>query len=147
MNKYKGFTLIELLVVVAIIGMLATTTVVALNNVRQWSRDTKRTADIRQFGVALALYFGDTGLYPVEPAGVVLGSSNYSCFDEDGFVAICDAGGKTYIGVVPKNPTPGGTDYIYTSADGTTYTISITLEKGVGDYSAGFYTFGPSGVE
>ena len=47
MQKRSGFTLIELLVVVAIIGLLATLSVVSFNNAQVRARDSKRVADVR----------------------------------------------------------------------------------------------------
>jgi len=49
---------------VAIIGLLATISVVALNNARAKARDTKRVADIKQIQTALEMYFNDAGSYP-----------------------------------------------------------------------------------
>jgi len=144
--KKRGFTLIELLVVIAIIGLLSTLAVVALNNARQKSRDAKRVSDVKQISTALELYFADNNGYPVAAVAIVLGSTNYDCFDEDGFVAACDVGGTTYMGVVPANPLPNGADYSYLSADGTDYTLSFELEGATGGLSAGVATASPSGI-
>jgi len=145
-NK-KGFTLIELLVVIAIIGLLSTLAVVALNNARQKSRDAKRVSDIKQVQTALELYFADQNAYPAG-SGSTLGGASALCFDEDGFVAACDAGGTTYMGAVPANPSPGGTAYTYTQGgSGTTYTVTFTLESGTGGLTATLHTASPSGIQ
>lgn len=144
--KKRGFTLIELLVVIAIIGLLSTLAVVALNNARQKSRDAKRVSDVKQVSTALELYFADNNGYPTAATAIVLGGASYDCFDEDGFVAACDAGGTTYMGLVPTNPTPNGTDYTYTSADGTDYTLTFTLEGNTGGLVLGLATASPSGI-
>ena len=64
-NKNKrAFTLIELLVVMAIIALLASIVLIALNNARMKARDAKRVADLDQLHTALAMYYGDNGQYP-----------------------------------------------------------------------------------
>lgn len=159
MNK-KGFTLVELLVVIAIIGVLSTLAVVSLNNARQKSRDAKRVSDIKQVQTALELYFADVNTYPVQGATgteITLGGAAALCFDEDGFVAACDALGTTYMGQVPSNPTPGGTAYLYHSTDsagadcttGTcmSYKITFTLEGNVGSLVFGLREAGPGGIQ
>jgi len=60
----RGFTLIELLVVIAIIGLLASIILASLNNARIKARDTKRIADLRDFQLALELYYNTNNHYP-----------------------------------------------------------------------------------
>lgn len=59
-----GFTLIELLVVISIIGLLASVVLVALNNARMKSRDTRRLADMTQIQKALEIYYNKYNGYP-----------------------------------------------------------------------------------
>jgi prepilin-type N-terminal cleavage/methylation domain-containing protein len=59
-----GFTLIELLVVIAIIGLLASIILASLNNARIKARDAKRIADLRDFQLALELYYSTNNHYP-----------------------------------------------------------------------------------
>lgn len=163
-SRAKGFTLIELLVVIAIIGLLSTLAVVSLNNARQKSRDAKRVADIKQVQTALELHYADQNGYAVEGAAVALGDANNKCLDEDGptsgFVAACDAGGTTYMGQVPKNPTPalsGSPNYSYISRDGAgaacaaapcaSYSIDFGLEGSVGDLATGTHVATPNGIQ
>src|SRR3989344_5524675 len=145
-KQRKGFTLIELLVVLAIIGLLSTLAVVSLNNARQKSRDSKRLSDIKQVQTALELYFSDVGTYPVEAAAVVLGSANeVTLSSTNGFAAT--AAGTTYVGKVPSNPTPNGADYSYTSADGSTYAITFSIEGATGGLAEGAHSASPSGIQ
>lgn len=59
-----GFTLIELLVSISIILLLSTIAMVAVNNIRTDSRNTKRRADLKQIAQALELYYDMHGDYP-----------------------------------------------------------------------------------
>ncbi len=148
-NK-KGFTIIELLIVIAIIGLLATISLVALNGARQKGRDAKRIGDIRQIQVALELYFNDNNSYPiVAEGGVVLGQTSAAKLCNGGFVAIDTVCTRTYMGLVPSNPQPNGADYLYESegtGTGSSYTIGFTLEDSTGSYSMGTHIASPEGI-
>lgn len=147
-NK-KGFTIIELLIVIAIIGLLATISIVALNGARQKGRDAKRVGDIRQLQTALELYFNDQNSYPVVTGTLVLGSANAAKLCNTGFVSAATACTRTYMGIVPSNPTPGGDNYTYASTGASTttlYTIGFSLEDSTGAYSAGTHTASQDGI-
>lgn len=141
MNKNKkGFTLIELLVVVAIIGLLATLSIVALNNARARARDARRVADVKQIQTALELYYNDQGTYP--PAVTV-----------NTAIATGTNPLVTYMAIVPKNPTPidgtctGWTEYVYTSQDSArSYTLTYCLGSATGGIVAGIGTATPAGI-
>ena len=152
----KGFTLIELLVVIAIIGLLSTLAVIALNSARQKSRDSKRAADIKQVMTALELYFADQNGYPsTSGAAQTLGADggNYKSLCSTGFSAT-SCTGTTYMGLVPKAPTPqdgsclaANNNYSYTSADGTSYSITFCIGTQTGDLVAGLHTASPNGIQ
>jgi prepilin-type N-terminal cleavage/methylation domain-containing protein len=134
MNK-KGFTLIELLVVVAIIGLLATLSIVALNNARARARDARRVADIKQIQTALELYYNDFGTYPT---GNIISLGTI-------------ASGTVYMAKVPAAPTPAdgsctATSYTYTGA-ATTYALTYCLGNATGGIPAGVGTATPSGIK
>lgn len=142
MNK-RGFTLIELLVVVAIIGLLSTLAVVALGNARKKANDAKRVSDVKQLQTALELYYTDNNAYPTTDGPVDLGDATHACLNSDGFAA---TGCLTpYMGLVPTGP--GSSEYyVYTSADGSTYSITVELEVGAGNFAEGDITATPSGI-
>ncbi|MEK7188919.1 MAG: prepilin-type N-terminal cleavage/methylation domain-containing protein [Patescibacteria group bacterium] len=145
--KRQGFTLIELLVVIAIIGVLSTLAVVSLNNAREKSRDAKRVSDIKQVQTALELYFVDNNAYPVG-TGAVLGGASAQALSDAGFTASGGVTGTTFMGQVPSNPTPGGTNYAYTQTQsGVSYTVTFTLENQTGALAQGAHTASPSGIE
>jgi prepilin-type N-terminal cleavage/methylation domain-containing protein len=74
-NNKKGFTLIELLVVVAIIGLLASVVLGAVNSGRTKARDAQRKSDIRQIVIALELYYDTYGVYPTASGATAPGAS------------------------------------------------------------------------
>jgi len=134
MIKKKGFTLIELLVVVAIIGLLATLSIVALNTARAKARDARRVADIKQIQTALELYYNDQGVYPGTAASLT----------------------PTYMATVPLAPVPsndgncaaGVTAYTYTMTDSNrSYNLSYCLGAATGGLTAGIGTATPAGIK
>lgn len=144
-KKYQGFTLIELLVVVAIIGLLSTLSILALNTARARARDAKRVADVKQIQTALEMYFNDVGAYP----SVVTTTQPIA------------NGASVFLRAVPAPPTPiDGTvcaslaaiqpDYTYvytpTSGLGGTYTIKYCLGAAVNSIAAGMNTATPAGI-
>ena len=152
----SGFTLIELLVVIAIIGLLSTLAVVALNSARQRSRDAKRVSDIRQVQTALELAFSETNNYPTAASpGITLGNATNKVLCNESGAATFRADSTTapacttiYMGLVPANPTPGGLDYVYTSAAGSgTYSITFTLEGATGQLGSGANCANQNGIQ
>ncbi len=59
MDKQRGFTLIELLVVIAIIAILMAILMPALQRVKEQAREMTCRANLRQYGIAQALYLDD----------------------------------------------------------------------------------------
>lgn len=119
MKKHlQAFTLIELLVTIAIIGVLSTLSLVAVNSVRESGRDAKRKTDIETIRAALELYKADAGVYPAALPAV---GASLTSID----------GTKVYLSVVPDDPSTGR-DYLYTVSSGK-YFLCAALEGGTGD--------------
>ena len=141
MSQRKGFTLIELLVVVAIIGLLAAMSVIALNSARGKARDARRLGDVKQIQTALELYFNENSFYP-PTASVVPGQPI--------------ASGTVFMAKVPNNPKPvdgsptcpNVDSYVYTrtGTGGSSYTISYCLGSATGGLAAGAATATPAGL-
>ena len=144
MQKKKGFTLIELLVVVAIIGLLATLSIVALNTARAKARDAKRVGDIKQIQTALELYYNDNSGYPTAVITTVGAIATNSVI---------------YMSKVPSAPTPfdnasgtacNATNNLYAYAaqnNNTSYTITYCLGAPTGNLTAGLSTATPAGLD
>ncbi len=70
-SNNHGFTLIELLIIIAIVGLLATMAVTALNGARAKARDAKRVAEFNQIEKAMAFYYDKYSSYPGNMSGTV----------------------------------------------------------------------------
>jgi prepilin-type N-terminal cleavage/methylation domain-containing protein/prepilin-type processing-associated H-X9-DG protein len=75
-GRPRGFTLIELLVVVAIIAILLSILLPALNGARRNARGTKCSANLRSVGTAFSVYLAENNavyppsyVYPHSPSG------------------------------------------------------------------------------
>src|SRR5690349_14220773 len=125
-TRTAGFTLIELLIVIAIIGLLATIAMVAINGARAKARDNKRVTDLKQTQKALEFSYEPGSGYPVVSNPTTLGAAGTQVLCAKGavvhFVADQSAGncdtGKVFMGLVPSNPDPNGAPYTYVSTDG-----------------------------
>jgi len=130
-KKYKGFSLIEILVVVALIVILATITIVAINPAKNFrdTRNAQRSADIMQILNAVTQYtseqnhsisnltFGGVAISTDcdDPTNIVTGATPLSAFED----LLVDE----YIVSIPRDPLqPAGGD--------TGYQICITGTSG-----------------
>lgn len=120
-NKKRGFTLIELLIVIAVLGVLATVTLVIINPARQLAkaRDSERRTHL--FSILSAVYNynaehsgalpdtdGDpeTSNFPVTPTciGTGAGCFNLASAGEDGDTIV-----PVYLPSIPQDPKTGDT--------------------------------------
>ncbi len=161
------------MVVIAIIGLLASVVLLALNSARAKSRDAKRVADARQMQSALELYFNDCNQYPVVAAATVIetmklqqgtaAAAGGNCSGTTGFVAGGGTpSGTAYISQIPVAPLPadnpsGSTactnaissnkyTYSSTGTGGSGYNLKFCLGGTTGGLSAGMATASEAGI-
>jgi prepilin-type N-terminal cleavage/methylation domain-containing protein len=126
MRLSKGFTLIELLTVIAIIGILASIVLVSLSAAEAKGRDAKRISDVKNIQLALAEYYNDNGMYPLNIYGT-------------GTTPPAEGLAPTYMATVPLDPKDNTTEYSYapitstgtnncTTHPPTAYHLGTTLE-------------------
>jgi len=105
-KHHKGFTLIELLVVMAIIAVLVTLIVAAINIARRASRDTTRRNNVTGVKAALEEYFAQNKMYP----GVVpVGSTNYVPISSIGANATEQTRFRNILEDIIRDPNSSGT--------------------------------------
>ncbi|GEM_PF-2434045 len=129
--------------VIAIIGLLASISVIALNTARAKARDTKRVADVKQISTALELYFNDAGRYPT--AAEFTTGSLYSTSTN---------GTTTYMATVPLAPDPpdgncsqANNNYNYVETEnGAGYQLVFCLGGRTGSLNSNCVQASPTGM-
>lgn len=140
--KSKAFTIIEILVVTTIIALLVAAVAISYSQLSKQSRDAKRKTDLENIRAALEMYRSNnsSSLYPLT------NEVDVSCSSTTGIVD----GSITYLSKNPKDPKCDTSSYYYSSTDGTTYTLSSSLETDTTNCGANCITtcnisFGPYG--
>ena len=139
----RGFTLIEIIVVIAVIGILATLTVVGFSRVQQEGRDAKRSSSAAVITEALEKYFDQNGEYPscsaLQAAGTQVTANTLQGIATETLIAPQAASGQTN-SIKCTTLTLAGDDFFEYQGDGSddctgnvsclSYTLRYKSESG-----------------
>lgn len=126
MTLKRGFTLIEVAVAVAIIGVLATLTLVTFNAQQAKARDSARASKVSIISSALEHYYENNGEYPSVRAMV----NSYAGNTGDAVASLLSITEKSVL-VMPK-ASSGTTNSIATTA-GTNDQIAYVAQSTIGN--------------
>lgn len=119
-KKESGFTLLELLIVIVIIGILALLIIPNISSAPKKARDTQRKTDLRATQKALEEYFVSNQAYPTVATATVITTA----------LTDLSAGAAAPLKTIPSDPkNVSPYQYLYTSTDGQTYTLTACLEN------------------
>ncbi|MBU1132569.1 type II secretion system GspH family protein [Patescibacteria group bacterium] len=152
-KNQRGFSLVEILIVLAIIGLILTVFVFALNANQKDVRDLKRAGDIQSLRTAMALLKNETGFY--ERAYCDLGAVNLCSQKQDSEMArfipqlqtMVDPSGSLTSCADKAACESSDCNYTFTKMEIDDYEIRFHLERGVDDLPVpGCYAATPIGI-
>ncbi len=119
-KKYQGFSLIEILVVVALIIILATITLVAINPGKNFrdTRNAQRSADVTQILNAVTQYTSEEG-NSISAFGTITNCTTGTSSIGTAGINLATILVDEYIVAIPMDPSVG-------TAEVTGYTICVT---------------------
>ncbi|OGH07960.1 MAG: hypothetical protein A2W22_06860 [Candidatus Levybacteria bacterium RBG_16_35_11] len=129
-NK-KGFTLLELIIVIAVIAIISTVVMTAVNPIAQFQKanDGRIKSDLAQLQRALESYYEDNGRYPTSV------DFEIQTIADPGVGNNWGDPWTPYMDFLPKSP--GSRTYAYFATDdGQSYFLYANLERGAYDPQA-----------
>lgn len=103
-SRRHGFTIVELLIIIAVIGILATVTLVYYSGAQGRARDTRRKTDIGIIIGYLELYAADhQGQYPVSTGSTTINAA-WSTTSDGSWANLASA--LAPYGQIPSDPIP-----------------------------------------
>ncbi|WP_081722167.1 DUF1559 domain-containing protein [Geminisphaera colitermitum] len=103
----SGFTLIELLTVIAIIGILAAIILPVVSKVRTSARRAASASNLRQWGIALQMYFQDSrDRLPWEVVASTADIPRWNEIDDPQYATCWFNALPPYVGQLPLSATP-----------------------------------------
>ena len=152
-HNRDGFTLVELLVVVAIVGLLASLSMIALGGMRSKARDAKRLSNINTLRLAMERVNNEEGTYSASNCveGYVHACSGATKLTEF-LPALSNVKDPSYHNSIQRcNDTTclsdAPCDYSFELMEASDFEIYFKLEKGVENYAEGCYKLTKKGIE
>jgi prepilin-type N-terminal cleavage/methylation domain-containing protein len=123
-HRRAGFTLIELLVAIAIIGVLVSMLLVAVQSAREAANRTSCVNNLRQIGLACHIYHDALLAFPTEASGTSLYTTLLPSIEQQNLANQIQQGTGQASGIklytCPSRRTPAQPwrDYVYCTANG-----------------------------
>lgn len=134
-----AFTLIELLVVITIIAILAALLLPALSAAKQAAGSATCKSNLRQWGMGLAMYVGDFGVYPPSQMSDSA-TTNQTVWWHQRLVSYTGAEWQFWDTVIPRgSPRPKGVDV----CPGYVRLRGLMTAKAIGSYGYNRAGFSP----
>lgn len=141
MKNQSGFTILELIVVVAVIALLSSMLIFAVDQTQAKSRDSKRAVQLQEFVKAFELYYTEFGRYPDDG---VADAGQAAIFNNTSSMAV-DLSSAGYLSRVPADSRHDDTKgHVYcASNDGASMAVAINTERDEGGTDYCVVSLGP----
>ena len=124
----RGFTLVEVITAIAVIAVLTSVVIAAINPLEQFrkSQDSKRKSDLAQIQRALEVYYSDYDQYPESNASGQIVFAN----DTNDPIKEWGTSWSPYMDVLPIDPVQSKDYGYWADTDGQSYALYASLDRG-----------------